>query len=147
MLKPSPIPDELTPGINQVKAESDIQMGRIMRGVPDFIKVEDYTTFLAEYAMKDGDIVIHFYPTEQIQGVWTAEFAWVLDRVAQDHFRDTAPRLQAKFTEEMNSWWFRARGYSHIIDLKSFMTQFFDKLDHDLESDALLGRTRGQASQ
>jgi len=131
----------------QVTSEERIPASRIAAGVPNFTKVLDYTTFNAEYAMKDGDLVVHFYPTDLTKDIWTREFAWILDRVAQDHFRATAPRLQAKFTEEVNSWWLRARGYSHIVNIKSFVDKFFELIDQALEADVLQRSGRGPASQ
>jgi hypothetical protein len=107
---------------------------RIASGVPVFTRVEDYTTFIAEHTMKDDDLVIHFYPTEESNSYWTSRFPEVLDRVAQAYFRATSPRLQAKFTHEVNSWWFRARGYSHIPDMNGFISGFFDALDQGLET-------------
>ena len=144
----NPYQADVVPDVtSQVTSEEKIPASRIAAGIPNFIKVLDYTTFSAEYAMKDGDLVVHFYPTDVTKGIWTREFAWILDRVAQDHFRATAPRLQAKFTEEVNSWWLRARGYSHIVNIKAFVDKFFELIDQALEADALQGSTRGQASQ
>lgn len=128
--------DEKTVGedMKSQVVEADTFSGpRIRDGVPEFTKVEDYTTFKAEYTMKDGDLVIHFFPGEN-KLVWKSIFAEVLDRVAQEHFKATAPRLQAKFTEEMNSWWFRARGYDHLVDFNAFVSRFFDLLDASLEA-------------
>lgn len=148
MSRSNPLQGETRPNVElQVTSEEKIPVSRLAAGIPNFIKVLDYTTFNAEYAMKDGDLVIHFYPTDVTKGIWTKEFAWVLDRVAQDHFRATAPRLQAKYTEEVNSWWFRARGYDHVVSLKTFVDRFFELIDQALEADALPGSTHGQASR
>lgn len=115
-------------------------LGSIAKGVPNFIKETGYTTFLAEHVMRDGNLVFHFfYPTDlklhpdRARVYWERSFAVALDEVAQRVFQATAPRLQAKYTEEMKSWWFRACSYDHIIDVQGFVRQFFDELDTALE--------------
>lgn len=112
----------------------------IAAGVPKFTKVDEYTTFAAEWVLQNGNIIVHFFlPSDFERGAqskrvyWTMLFPIALDYVAQEVFAATAPRLQAKYTEELNSWWFRANKYDHIIDLKAFLRKFFDSLDAELE--------------
>lgn len=112
----------------------------ISDGVPKFDTVSDYTTFTAEYTLKDKDIVVHFFLPKDFRRsgqaahvYWTTTFAVALDSVAQEVFQATQPRLQAKYTEELNSWWLRARGYDHLIDTRKFMEKFFERLDEELE--------------
>jgi hypothetical protein len=64
---------------------------------------------------------------------WLNMFPTALNEVAQEHFKATSPRLVAKYTEELKSWWLRARGYDHLIDLDGFMGSFAEKLDRRLE--------------
>jgi hypothetical protein len=116
---------------SQIGKDQAVPASHIANGVPVFKRVEDYTTFVAEYALKDNDIVVHFYPGENNK-VW-AIFASHMDKVAQEHFSAMPPRLVAAFTEEMNSWWLRARGFGHLLDLDAFMTKFFDALDASIE--------------
>ena len=114
-------------------AEADtFPAGRIVDGVPHFTTMDDYTTYRAEWALKDRDVVIHFFRGEDTRG-WTDLFPSVLDRVAREHFDADAPRLQAKFTQEMDSWWFLAKGYNHVLNLPAFLGRFFEKLDAGLE--------------
>src|ERR1051325_4529578 len=63
-----------------------------------FTPVNDFTTFTAEYAMKDNDLVIHFYLPADLRGpanYWMELFPKALDRVAQEHFMATKPRIKA----------------------------------------------------
>jgi hypothetical protein len=39
----------------------------------------------------------------------------------------------AKYTEELNSWWFKAQGYGDKIDIDGFILKFFEALDQALE--------------
>ena len=125
----------------QALQEAPAGFGGVKEAVPAFTKVKDFTTFEAEHALIDGDIVLHFFPTNELKGVtkkdgetyWKVAFADVLNRVGQEYFDATAPRLQAKYTEELHSWWFKAQGYSHFIDLSSYLNKFFELMDSALE--------------
>jgi|SRR5688572_3118343 len=121
--------------------KDNFALGSIASGIPQFTQETQYTTFLAEYALQDGNIVIHFYMPadfkvhpQSARMYWETQFPKALDAVAQNVFQATAPRLQAKYTEEMQSWWFRASRYDHIIDLPGFLRKFFDELDAALET-------------
>jgi hypothetical protein len=122
---------------NQQKVDSNISLQGIAEAVPQFEKEQGYTTFTAEHALVDGNIVIHFFLPEDYRGnaqqYWTVRFPLALDGVAQAHFQATAPRLQAKYTEELRSWWFKATNYDHVVDLPRFIRKFFDALDEALE--------------
>jgi hypothetical protein len=106
--------------------------------VPKFKKVSDYTNFLAEYALINGNVVVHFFETPerpwQDTGYWRKLFPAVLDEQGQLHFQGTFPRLKARLTEEMRSWWFEAQNYTHIIDLDDYMGRFFHRLDRQLDA-------------
>jgi hypothetical protein len=69
----------------------------------------------------------------KVQSFWIERFPVGLNEVAQDHFKATSPRLQAKYTAEINSWWFRAQGYDHLIDLDAYVLSFLEKLDERLQ--------------
>lgn len=107
---------------------------------PDFKKVEDFTTFRAEYAIRGSDLVMHFFVTPEVEKnvkgkkYWLELFPTCLDPVAQQHFEATAPRLEAQYTEMVNSWWLRARGYDHLLDVDAFVSTFLTKLDASLEA-------------
>lgn len=123
--------------IPALSAQGDLSANAIAKGVPQFIRVEDYTTFVAEWMMQDGNIVVHFFPLEgTLVSYWTVDFPAALDRVAQEVFKATAPRLQAKYTEELRSWWLRALKYDHVISVSGLMETFFDSLDHALDQTA-----------
>lgn len=111
-----------------------------------FKKVEDYTTFLAEYAWDGDDLVFHFFRTPEMQGqagppaglsgtqYWRLVFPEVLDPVAREVFQAGPPRLRAAYTEEMDSWWLRASNYGHLIDKDAFVSRFLAKLDQTLDT-------------
>lgn len=99
--------------------------------------VKDYRSFRAEYALKDRDLVIHFFlPTNitereayQYRDWWLNEFPQLLDREAQEYFKAGPPRLMARYTEEMASWWFKAQGYDHLLDPLAYLDKFLLVLD------------------
>jgi len=117
-------------------------IGNVPGAVLKFNKVLDFTTFDAEYNLQDGNVVVHFFmPRDHsvTQEYWRSVFADVLTGVAQEHFQATAPRLVAKYAEDdgaggtLNSWWFKAQGYGHLLDPSTFLDLFFTKMDAALE--------------
>lgn len=125
---------------DQIKKQQDISLDAVVNAIPKFLKVDDYTTFRAEYALQDSAIVIHFYFPPEFKGdasiYWATRFPQALDVSARSYFNADRPRLQAKYTQELNSWWFRASGYDHIVDMAGFIRGFFDALDAALEARA-----------
>lgn len=121
----------------QQSQDSNIGLQHVIDAIPRFTVVKDYTTFTVEYAFQESDIILHFFLPEDFQGAagvyWERTFPTALDIVARDYFNAEAPRLQAKYTSELKSWWFRARGYDHLLDLVGFLQGFFDRLDAALE--------------
>ena len=119
--------------------------GLEFRGINDaviqFIKVKAYTTFDAEYAWIDNDLVIHFFmPPEFVNAPrdvalkwWTETFSACLESAARQFFSADYPRLVAKYTEEMTSWWFRAHGYGDVLDPDAFAVRFLKQLDATIE--------------
>src|SRR6188768_3206480 len=105
----------------QQQQDSNISLGAIADAVPRFTAVQLYTTFDAEWALQDENIVVHFFLPKDFRGdasnYWTQRFPTALDAVARAYFSADRPRLQAKYTQELNSWWFRAMSYAHVIDL------------------------------
>ena len=93
-----------------------------------FQTVDSYTTFAVEYAVSDGDIIFHFYPTLEVQKMaepkkyWIELFPSVLDPTAQAHFQAKA------------SWWMRAFGFGMVLEPHQLAHNFFDKLDQALEA-------------
>lgn len=148
-------------------------IGNVSDAVLQYAVCDEFTTFSAKYALRDGtDVVIAFFPSssfrnlvempepskgdadysmkvlilEQLEGrcrsewdkkmrdFWLATFPNVLSTVAQRHFEAAYPRLQAKYTDELKSWWVRAQGFGHVLDLDRFMGSFFMQLDRALDS-------------
>ena len=107
-------------------------------------KVEDFTTFLAEYAFKDGNIVVHFFQTQEIHGsdrakrdrYWLQVFPMVLSDTAEAHFDATQPRIFAEYVPEMTSWYFQANGFATRLDPSGFLMKFLEKLDEALDGNA-----------
>lgn len=127
----------------------DADMGGLNDAVIKFTKVEKFTTFLAEYAFVDGDIVVHLYPPmEQFETslvnnaprvsaeylrFWKRSFPQVLSPVAEGYFKISQPTLRAAYVEEMTSWWMRAGGFATRLDPDGFILRFFEVLDHALD--------------
>jgi len=117
-----------------------------------FKLVKDFTTFEAEYAITQKGIEVHFYlPSEvrpdtekgekladgPVQHWWEGSdgaFPLMLTKVSMEHFQAEFPRLMAKYTDELYSWWFRANGFSNVIDPDALVLKFFDKLDNALDA-------------
>jgi len=99
--------------------------------------VKNYKSFRAEFSMKDRDLIVHFFlPTGiseadayKYRDWWLHTFPSVLDSCAQEYFEAGPPRLMAKYTEELASWWFKAQGYDHLLDPLAYLDKFLLTLD------------------
>lgn len=111
-----------------------------------FTKFTDYTTFQGEFAISEGDLIFHFDRTPEIRALpqgprdvyWQKTFAIALDRVAQEVFQAGPPELQGQFIDEpdlgiVQSWWFRANGFGHILEPHKKIYAFLDALDAALD--------------
>jgi len=100
--------------------------------------------FSAEHAVIGADLVYHFYlpqgvvesAGERVEHYWRVRFASALDSQAQSYFQAGAPRLQAKYTEEMGSWWLRARGYADAVDPNGLALGLYRALEEQLQLDS-----------
>lgn len=119
-----------------------------------FREVSDYTTFRAEFALERGDIIFHFFKTDEILAkpesaqrlYWAELFPTVLEPTALKYFGVTADsdRLKAQHLydeeqpysrkEPLDSWWFRAYGFGHRLDPHALALKFLEILDSDLEA-------------
>lgn len=121
--------------MKEVIAEGDLPVLPI-----NFIPIDDYTTYRAEFAIVEGDIVYHFFVTEEVQKLpdpqkyWFESFPNALQEVADKHFKVTFPRLKAAYTPEQASWWMRAFGFGKLLDPHRFSYKFFDALDAALDA-------------
>jgi hypothetical protein len=137
--------NERTVGIAEA---TDEQAAELMEGEPRFYKgvskaiprykeVTNYTNFKAEYALIEKDLVLHFYETPErpvkAGGYWHSTFPAVLDKVGQEYFQATAPRLVAKWTPEMKSWFFKAQRYDYVLDIDAFVLRFLERLDAEID--------------
>lgn len=102
--------------------------------------VTDLTTFAAEVAVTEGDLVYHFYATDEVnalpspQQYWHELFPAVLERTAKEYFKADFPRLKAAYTEEKASWWLRAFGFGRVLDPHKMALRFCDVLDAALDA-------------
>jgi hypothetical protein len=132
----SEMPAEQAPGTLQLEGEMD---------VPKPVEFNEYqgTYFRAEYTPDGRDIIIHFFVADALRKQWTVDaiehwwlndFAAALSRVATEYFQATVPRIMAKYTPEMASWWFKAQGYDFLLDRAAYLNAFFELLDGTLHS-------------
>lgn len=111
-----------------------------------FAQVNDYTSFRAEFAIKDSDLVFHFYVTEEIQKLgdphtyWEKLFPETLQTVARQYFNSDFPRLQAQYVPEMASWWFTAKGFGLRLDPQRLSYRFLDAFDSALDGEMAKAR-------
>lgn len=124
------------------QASSMITAERAIPAVPiQFIPITEYTTFRAEMAIVDGDLVFHFYITEEANEratpaphkYWLVMFPVVLSKTAEKYFNAEFPRLKAAYTEEQKSWWMRAFGFGQVLDPHKMGYGFLAALDTALD--------------
>jgi hypothetical protein len=122
-----PLPDETAKQL--AGGQGGTRLSDLEASIPKFKKLT-YDAFKVEYDYSSGDVIVHFYlPARKVtEHYWKVQFAEVLNEEGQEHFQATKPRLVARYTEELHSWWFKAQSYGHIIDLEAFVTRFFEKL-------------------
>jgi hypothetical protein len=116
--------------------------------VPDFKRVAHYS-FIAEWAVVGDDIQVKFFVPAHARvntpearkawmEYWFKRFPLVIDPTAREYFEADHPRLVVKWTDEfvepgqVPSWWFRARGFAHMIDVSAFVLGFLMKFDQAL---------------
>jgi hypothetical protein len=122
-----------------------------------FTQVNDYTTFRAEFAVEDGDLIFHFFlPPEVIETAkklaefparlkdfedkvrkyWLDSFARTLDVVARSYFQAGPERLAAQYIDdyELKSWWLRCSGFGHGLAPEDRANAFLEKLDQALDA-------------
>jgi hypothetical protein len=111
--------------------------------IPKFTQVST-KSFKAEFAVVRGDIVLHFFlPKHAViespesrqawMNYWLKTFPAKLDPVAKEYFEADYPRIMAKYTPEVASWWFKAQGFGDVLDVAEFLSKFFEKLDAALQ--------------
>lgn len=130
-------PHDTASAINSLSAEQDTPLSAVQAAVPVFKQQKGFTTFTAEYALVEGAIVIHFFPPydrQVTQQYWRSDFADVLVQIAPEYFNATAPRLVASYTEEMKSWWVRAKDFDHILALDGYVYRFLELMDVALDA-------------
>lgn len=140
--------------VDELKSAGGTVIGNVQDAVIQFTQVNDFTTFLAEYAIQDGSYILHFFPPKeryihtgngryQIHGEflirWQRLFPQVLSPTAEEYFQATQPRLQAAYTAEMFSWWLKAAGFAERLGPDAYIMKFLEKLDAALDAASFLG--------
>ena len=112
--------------------------------IPEFKDSNRYS-FKAKWAVISEDIQIQFFlpkhantdtprAAEAWQEYWLKKFAAKLDATARKYFDADAPRLLAKYTPELASWWFKAQGFGHMLDVSGYVECFLYLLDATLKT-------------
>lgn len=120
----------------------------------EFTKVDRFTTFLAEYTFLDKDIVLHFFPSDEVHNsgnakqYWHTVFPKVLDPVARNSFGAEPPRIEAQYIEmaipsfipadqakPTPSWWLCAHGFTGALDPHGLVDRFLSSLDAALDAE------------
>lgn len=119
----------------------------VARAVPEFKKVS-YPSFVAEHGVVNEDLHIHFFLPEGAGDLkradanlqkrwgtyWLETFPKYLSPVAKAYFGSDKPRLVAKYTEEVASWWFCGRGYGDALNPEELACGFERALDEALQA-------------
>lgn len=118
--------------------EAPDHMVGIEKAIPVFTQVNDYTTFRAEWAQIGTALVLHFFLYPDVQSdakerYWLDKFPTQLSDTAERYFGATAPRIIAKYTPELESWYMRANGFTPL-DPGAYLQGFFDELDRALDA-------------
>lgn len=132
---------QLAAGIGAQGAFTDLE-----RAVPTFVETKT-KSFIAKHTVIQNDLVIQFFlPAHAEQGVKTPEGrkAWMdywlqtfppkLDVTARTFFEAESPRIMAKYTEEVASWWFKAQGFGMVTDPAALVAKFLQQLDAALQA-------------
>ena len=136
------------------QAVKDLQLPPFASKAVAFTKVDRFTTFLAEYTFRDADIIMHFFPSEEVhqspkaRPYWLEVFPRVLDPVAPTSFGVEPPRLEAQYIEvaipsfipadqakPTPSWWLCAHGFTDVLDPAGLVDRFLVSLDRSLDAE------------
>lgn len=145
---------KLSPEEVQKQTEAQEKLRAVMLA---FREVELYTTFKAEFAIDAGDIVFHFFKTNEVNNMpnpreyWGNTFAEVIEAVATKVFNTDNTRLKAQHIyddenpyskeEPLDSWWLRAFGFGHLLDPHALALKFLEAMDEGLEAALSSSRT------
>ena len=104
---------------------------------PNFIQVDDYTTFRAEFGLSHkGHFVMHFFATDEVKTLpddqarkyWLTSFRDALEVAAAQHLRYFEPKLF--YIDDMVSWCIEI----DQPEIPGAVAEFFDLLDQTLET-------------
>jgi hypothetical protein len=117
-------------------------MSDVEQAIPQF-ETRSYPCFVAKHAVVGNDLVIQFYLPEAAGNLrtsdakmqqrwasfWLETFRDALSPVAKEYFAAEYPTLVAKYTEEVASWWFCARGFGQTMVPQELAENFESKLN------------------
>lgn len=96
---------------------------------------KEYPLYLAEFALKEGNIIFHFFPKDTTKEKdWLEAFPEILSKIAQEYWNATYPRLEAMYTKELVSWCLIANGFAERFDPEGRSRKFLDLLSRDFQS-------------
>ena len=128
------------------EVSKETSVSNLVEGIPRLTSTS-FSTFRADHGVVGADLVVHFYLPhgvsdllkkadsryqERWETYWFRVFPEVLSQVARAHFREDKPRIVAKYTEELASWWFCARGFGDSTNPDALLLMFFQKMDKAL---------------
>ena len=138
----SEIPEEQA---KRMVSELDGAIDGVTAAIPVF-KKDSRRGFAAEYCVQGHDVVIHFFLPKHAEPhlatpegrekwmlYWLQRFPAKLDEIARSYFDAESPRLVAKYTEELASWWFKAQGFGDVINPDLLVQKFYERLDEALQ--------------
>lgn len=136
------------------KGVRDLQLPPFASVPMVFTKVDNFTTFLAEYTFSGKDIILHFFPSAEVHksprahDYWHKTFPAWLDPVARASFGAEPPRLEAQYIEmaipsfipaseakPTPSWYLCAHGFTDGLDPEGLIQRFLSSLDLALDAE------------
>jgi hypothetical protein len=112
--------------------------------VPKFVQWQG-RAMDAEFTIQGSDIIFHFFhkdmpgdkpvreavirPESMTVPKWQEAFPTLLDESARNYFRAEYPRLMARFTGELQSWWLKAQGFGLALAPAALAEGYLELLD------------------
>lgn len=107
---------------------------------PDFQKVEEYTTFSAEFHVckYTQDVVLHLFlpPEGDPYGRWWSNdrgAGGVVESALLGAWHPDPRRFAAMYIPEVSSWWIRAYGLGSDWNVATKVAAFLERMDQELE--------------
>ncbi|MFA5436040.1 MAG: hypothetical protein WC372_08395 [Candidatus Neomarinimicrobiota bacterium] len=132
------IPPEQATSLLHQEVQREHNVAEVENAVPKF-EEKVYRYFTAKHGVVGADLVVQFFLPKEAEAAakkgdataqrrwesfWLETFRDQLSPVAQSYFHTDYPHIVAKYTEELASWWFRARGFGETMDPKALAEGF-----------------------